>query len=148
MPFKSKVEISQNFLAFSEYMKCVCRSDDSITLKTLVWLSFSELRRRERLIIKSWVLWQNFFVKLIWKFWKQYWKASLLKRSTKLMWLLHNLKNSHVAVFQRAQKKGERVYLFGAPAKATVEAEEEACGLATKNEDQSNIFLTRRVHYR
>ena len=50
-----------------------------------------------------------------------------------------------MAVFQRAQKKGERVYLFGAPAKATVEAEEEACGLATKNEDQSNIFLTRRV---
>ena len=50
-----------------------------------------------------------------------------------------------MAVFQRAQKKGERVYLFGAPAKATVEAEEEACGLATENEDQTNIFLTRRV---
>ena len=53
-----------------------------------------------------------------------------------------------MAVFQRAQKKGERVYLFGAPAKATVEAEEEACGLATENEDQSNIFLTRRVQVR
>ena len=53
-----------------------------------------------------------------------------------------------MAVFQRAQKKGERVYLFGAPAKATVEAEEEACGLATENEDQSNIFVTRRVQVR
>ena len=40
-----------------------------------------------------------------------------------------------MAVFQRAQKKGERVYLFGAPAKATVE-------------DQSNIFVTRRVQVR
>ena len=50
-----------------------------------------------------------------------------------------------MAVFQRAQKKGERVYLFDAPAKATVEAEEEACGLATENEDQTYIFLTRSV---
>ena len=61
---------------------------------------------------------------------------------------LHNLKNSRVAVFQRAQKKGGRVYLFGAPAKATVEAEEEACGLAAENEDRSDIFLTQRVQVR